>query len=459
MLDLARHYLPDMSPETIQRAFEEVRDDLLEVLARKQRRERDVRDQAAAAEREAEHQEAELARITEALNSKVDERQKLEALVAERLHQTEEFKRLSEQALAAERELQRNEERVAEIRSEAKKKMPSFERSRLFEYLHKAGYGTPDYQANGLTRRLDAWVARMIDYPAARRSYEFLRVTPELIEQEVAQRRERFNELMQQVEAIEDRVSDELGLTAVMRAGQQLGAERDRAVAAAAKAQDEALKKQQELLVLAGSKSEFYEQALARMQNFLTGLPPTRLADQSRSTPEREDDAIVAEVTFLSGQLAEVDQRTALLVRERQQWEERLGGLQFVLQQFRHAEFDSRRSVFAAELNVEGLVQQVLDGQLSPSDLWAAVQRAQQFVPEWHERPGWPPPMGRGMGDVVIGEVSQVLLHVLTEVAGAAMRNSAYRGMDRRSASRDQQRKSAGRPPFPQRGFTRGRGF
>ncbi len=181
LLDLARHYLPDITLETIQQTFVEVRDDLLEVLARKQRREREPHDQSAAAERTAEHQEAELARITELLNAKVAEREKLETLVAERLHASEEFKQLSAQALESEHELERNEARVTDIKEEAAKKLPSYDRSRLFKYLYNAGYGTPRYQGTGLTRRLDRWVAGIIDYSSARLGYDYLRVTPELI--------------------------------------------------------------------------------------------------------------------------------------------------------------------------------------------------------------------------------------------------------------------------------------
>jgi hypothetical protein len=453
MLDLARHYLPDIRRETIERTFVEVRDDILVVLANKQKRERQLHDQVAACERQVEHQEAELARVTGELNAHVGERERLEKLVGERLHGSDEFKRLSEQALSAETELERNEARVAEIKGEAEKKLPSYERSRLFKYLYEAGFGTPQYQAEGLTRRIDRWVARMIDFPAARRGYDFLRVTPELMAQEVARRRERFDELMQQAEAIEDRVSDEVGLTAVLRTGQELGAERDRLVAAAAKAQDELLKRQHEALALAGPKNEFYEQALARMQNFLANLPPAKLAAESRSTPEREDDAIVAEASYLSGQLAEADRQGAVLAHQQQAWDERLGALQSVLQRFRQAEFDSRRSMFAAELDPEGLVAQYLEGRLGAAELWQALDGAQHFAPEWHEQ------NDPSVAQPWIGDASQVLLHVLTEVAGAAMRHAASRGVERRAPVRRQARKSSGRPPFPNRGFTNGRGF
>ncbi len=454
LLDLARHYLPDISRDTIQRTFVEVRDDLLEVLARKQKREREVHDLVAAAERQVEHQEVELGRVTEELNAKVAEREKLEQVVSERLYGSDEFKALSEQALAAETELERNEDRVADVVAQAEKKLPSYDRSRLFKYLYDAGYGTPQYQGEGLTRRIDGWVAKMIGFASARRGYDFLRVTPELMREEVTRRRERFNELMQQVEAIEDRVSDEVGLTAVMRAGQELGAARDGLVGAAAKAQDGLLKRQQELMALTGSQNEFYQQGLARMQNFLANLPPSRLAAESRSTPERDDDAIVAEVTYLSGQLAEADRHSESLAREQHAWDERHGGLQTVLQRFRQAEFDSRRSLFQADVDFERLISLYLEGQLAANDLWNMLQRTQQFAPEWHER------QGGGIGGVRIdGDVSQVLLHVLTEVAGAAMRHAASRGMDRRAPIRSQRRQSSGRPPFPNRGFTSGRGF
>lgn len=459
LLDLAKHYLPDITLETVQQTFVEVRDDLMEVVARKQKRERELHDQTAAAERTVEHHEAELARVTESLNAKVAEREKLEQVVGGRLHGSDEFKTLSEQALTAETELERNEARVAEMKQQAEKKLPSFDNSRLFKYLYDAGWGTPRYHGEGLTRRIDGWVARMIDFPTARRGYDFLRVTPELMAQEVTRRRDKFNELMQQVEAIEDRVSDEVGLTAVMREGQQLGAERDKLVGDAAKSQDELLKRQQEVLKLAGVQNEFYEQALARMQNFLANLPPARLAAESRRTPDVADDTIVAEVSYLSDQLAEVDQRSAALAHERQSWDQRLGGLQGVVQRFRQAEFDSRRSLFAASLDADGLTAQYLDGRITANDLWAVLQQHQQFAPEWHEQPRGGSGGGGWNNPQVMGDVSQVLIHVLAEVAGAAMRNSAYRGVQRRGPERTEQRQSSGRPSFPNRGFTNGRGF
>jgi hypothetical protein len=453
LLELARHYLPDLNLETIQGAFVEVRAELLDLLSQKQQRQLELQDQAAGATREVEHQDAELDRVTDELNVKVAERDRLEALVAERLHGSEEFTALSQQALVAEQELNRNEARVTEIQSEAQQKLPSYERSRLFKYLYDAGYATGRYQAGGWTRRLDRWVAKMIDFEAARRGYDFLRTTPELMKQEVSRRRDRFNELMQQVEAIEDRVSDEVGLTEVLRLGQQLGADRDRLVAAVAAAQEGVQRLRQQIAQLEGQQNEFYERAIGRMKAFLEKLPEARLQRHSQSTPQRDDDAMVAEVSQIGDRLEAAEERGAELGQAREAWDERFNGLQEILQRFRRAEFDSQRSMFSRRLDVQDLVEQYIAGRMTAQQAWTALQQSQQFAPAWHEQ------QGPQFGGATAGDVSLVLLKVLAEVAGAAMQQSAGRGMERRGPVRRQSRQASGRPQFPNRGFTNGRGF
>ncbi|MCA9234394.1 MAG: hypothetical protein KDA44_02935 [Planctomycetales bacterium] len=461
LMDLAQHYLPDITLASIQSTFVEVRDDLLEVFARKQRRQQQLHDESAGCERQVEHLEAELKRVTDELNEKVAERERLEELLSERLHGSEEFQTLSARALDAEQELQRNEARVAEIQAEAAEKLPSYENSKLFMYLWDAGYGTAAYQAEGWTKRMDRWVAKLIDYPAARRGYHFLKATPELMAQEVDRRRLQFNDLMEQVEAIEDHVSDEIGLTTVMRAGQQLGAERDELVKSIAGEQDQLLAKQEELMRLEGKRNEFYEQAVDRMKTFLGNMHETRLQSESMATPDRRDDAIVAELTWLSSQLDDARGHGSSLAAERQAWDVKLSGLQSVLQNFRSAEFDSQRSVFDPAFDAGGHVQAFLDGRLTGEQLWAAIRQHQRFTPMWHEQPssGGGGGGGGGIGDILGSEMSYVLFRVLTDVAGEAMRQSARRGMERREPIRRENRETSGRPTFRRRGFTNGRGF
>jgi chromosome segregation ATPase len=453
LLALARHYLPDLKLETIQGSFVEVRDELLGLLTEKQRRQQELHDQAAGAQRQAEHEDAELDRVTDELNVKVAERERLEELLAERLRGTAEFTTLSQRALETEQELNRNERRVADVQAEAKTKLPSYEGSRLFKYLYDAGYGTGKYQSQGFTRRIDGWIAKMIDFQSARRGYDFLRTTPELMKQEVTRRRDSFNELMQQVEAIEDRVSDEIGLTEVMRNGQQLGADRDHLVTVVAATQNLLAELQQQLAQLEGRQNEFYERAISRMKAFLERLPEARLERHSQNTPEREDDAMVAEVAQIGDRLEAAEGRGAELGKARAAWDQRLNGLQEVLQRFRQAEFDSQRSMFPLQLDADDLVEQYIAGRVDAQQVWSTLQSSQRFAPMWQEQ------RGPQMPNFPAGDISMVLLKVLTEVAGAAMEQSAGRGVERRGPVRQESRQATGRPPFPNRGFTNGRGF
>ena len=203
------------------------------------------------------------------------------------------------------------------------------------------------------------------------------------------------------------------------------------------------------------SQNEFYEQALARMQNFLANLPPSRLADESRTTPEREDDAIVAEVTYLSDQLAEVDQRSSQLARQQEAWDQRLGGLQSVVQRFRQAEFDSRRSMFPADLDADGL-----DRRSTSTAGWAPGTCGSYCSVISSSLPSGTNNNAAAVGRRASGR---------RRLAGAVAR--AHRGRRRRDAARrlprrrtprptrSSHRRSTGRPPFPNRGFTNGRGF
>ena len=453
LLDLAEHYLPDIDRQTVAGTFSEVRGELLQILDRKERHEQELRTSLAEDQTKTSELEDSLKQITTELNAKVARREELEKSVVQKLETDTEFQRLSQEALIAEQNLDQNEKRVAEIRSESAQKLPSYERSRLFQYLHKRGYGTAEYKKTGLTKRLDRWVAGMINYARARRSYDFLRVTPELMSQEVERRRDQFNGLMEQLETIEDRYADEIGLTDVMREGQALGGKRDQIVSAIASQQAITAKHLQELTSLQSSRNDYYEQALKRMQEFLANLEDRHLQSVSRSTPEPQDDKLVGEIVGLGAELQQHRHQSEQISYQQQFMKDRASGLQEIWNHFHQADFDSQRSLFPENFPIESHLEQYVRGELGLNDLWSTIKNAQQFAPPWYEDPG------RDMRKVFDSDFSYVLLRVLTDIAGHALRNAASRGVQRRGPIRQQQRVESGRPQFRNRGFTSGRGF
>jgi chromosome segregation ATPase len=456
LLQLAHHYLPEISRETIAGSFREIREDLRQVLASKLRHQRQLGQELEKIETDILRQQVELDQVTEVLDDKVAEREKLEGVVAERLAGHDSFQQLSGRALRAEQELHRNEQRIDEIGKEVAEKRPAYENSSLFQYLHRQGYGTPGYDPQGrkwsLTKRLDRWVARMIGFARARRSYDFLRVTPELMQAEVDRRQIEFNALMEQVEAIEDVISEEVGLTEVLSEGDRLGDRRDAMVEALEKLTETKGGHQEELQQLDSGRNQYYQQAVDRMKKFLASLDQARLAERARRTPEPDDDALVEQIAQLGEQLERTEQQAASLNHDRQSWSERLRGLQQVLMQFQSAEYDSRRSHFSSGLQLQSHMANYLDGRENAQQLWNTIRQHQQFAPSLQDQSGG---FSRGLDS----DMSQVLLRGLAEVAGAAMRGAAYRGMQRRGPARRQRRVETGLPRLPRRGFTNGRGF
>ncbi len=454
LVELAEHYLPEMSSGTVSRQFIEVRNQLQQLLEKKQQREAELQRSWDANLDRRSQLEIEVDGLTSQLNDLAARRDELERQLAERLKQHTEFEQLSQQALVAENELKRNELRVAEMRDEVAEKLPAYENSRLFQYLYRRGYGTPHYKARGFTKQLDRWVAKLVKYNKNRQSYKFLRMTPELMAAEVERRRGDFNQLMERIEAIEDAISDEIGLTEVLQQGSALGDQREQLLKALEQLEEDRGEIEAEIAMLGERRNDFYLAGVNRLKEFLGSMEESALAARTRATPEITDDEIFQEIRNLNQQLRDARQQTGEDRQLLELWQARMTGVNQVMRQFRLAEYDSRRSFFSPRLDIDGQIDRYLNGQVTTQALWASIRQHQQFIrPElddpWHD-----------MGGVFDSDVSQVLGRVLIEVAGEAMRQAAQRGMHRRGPIRQQSRRSAGRPPYRRNGgFTSGEGF
>lgn len=454
LVELAQHYFPDLSQTTIEKQFAEVRGQLSGLLEQKQRREAELHETWDRCLDRRADLDLQIEKVTEVLDELANRRDELQQLLAQRLREHAEFEPLSQQALAAETELKQNELRVAEMREEVAEKLPAYEKSRLFTYLYKRGYGTAEYRGKGWTKQLDRWVAKIVKYNKNRQSYNFLKVTPELMANEVERRREDFNKLMQRLEAIEDSISDEIGLTEVLQEGTKRGDEREALLKSVAEVDAQRDQAEQELARLEATQNEYYEAGVNRLKEFLGNMEESALEFRTRVTPQTTDDRIFEEIKTCNAQLREARQQSHEDRELLQIWAQKLSGLDQVVRRFRMNEFDSRRSWFSPQLNLAREVDRYLNGQSTPAGLWSTLTRYQQFI-----QPQLDQDWGNSRG-VFDGDVSQVLGRVLVEVAGEAMRQAAQRGMHRRGPTRQRTRSSSGRPPYRRGGgFTNGRGF
>jgi hypothetical protein len=428
-----------------------------EVLQQKLQREQQLRATWDAALDRRQEAELELDALAYRLDELASQRAVLENQLASELAADSEFQRLSKLALDAERELESNEQRVSESRQDAAEKLPQYEASRLFKYLVGKNYGTPGYKSRGLTRVLDRWVARLVHFADNKQSYDFLRITPKLMAAEVARRRDDFSSLMQQLERIEDAVSDKIGLTDVLVKGEKFANDRDRLVDLLAELAKQREQLEGELQSLESRDNEYYREGISRLRQYLASLHDAALAAKAEATLDPVDDQLVAEIAQVSDQVARAQQQIAELQHDQGRWNERLVGLDYVVQLFRRADFDSGRSFFSRRANLASEVNAYLDGRQSKDDLWNTIRRSQKFV-----QPQWSTESWDDFGNLIDSDVSHVLMNVLLQTAGEALQRSARRGVSRRGSQRRSQRKSTGRPPIHRGrrgGFTTGGGF
>ncbi len=417
-----------MSRTAIEATFGAIRSDLIEILERKDARQRQLQSQINATEDETRRRGNDLDELTTTLNLKVKQREELEARVAETLSRNKDFQERSKLAIEAEERLHKNEGRVQEIERDASEKLPHYQKSRLFTYLYKRRFGTKDYKAASWVEEIDGWVAKLIDFGNAKIGYEYLEKTPLMVAEEVARRREQFNQLMQQVEAIQHAEAKKAGLSSVLEEGNALGDKRDLLVQEIERLRQTSQSLQQELAKLAQTQNEFYTEALARFESFLGETKLAVLSQRARETPGAEDDAIVRELAEFNRKNDELTRQMDDLSRSRREADRLQEGLDLVAQRYRQANFDSERSYFSDGFDLSAPLERYRAGGSDADNLWRAIQSAQQFRPHWVEA------TSSQAGQVIASPSGRVILGAILDVATAAMQNAAMRGVQRRDS-------------------------
>ncbi len=422
---LAQHYLPALDDQSIASAATEVQGQLRAVQDKQRRELEHLRKDLKELTQALSTHEAEFRKVTAQLDDCVARRTELEGRAAQMLQADPEFKALATRAADTERKLARDEERAQEIAREAADKLPAYERSRLFHYLLRRGYGTPEYRAYGLTRRLDRWVAEMVDFARAKPGYDFLRVTPPLVAAEVTRRREEFAPVMQQLHDKQAHAAEQVGLPPVLSEGERVGAERDRCVTAMTQAQQTHRSRSEDLAKGESNEGKYYAEALTTFRGFLERAELRALEQRTRVTPEPQDDALVAEISRARQSEADLGARLQSLTEQRTALDARAVGVERLVRRFREANFDATRSRFD-DVDVSFEVTRLLDGKSSVDDVWTLLRNRQRF-----EQPAASVSVGPGFGQNELGTGSRVLLEAMGHVVGAVLRGAAHRSVFR----------------------------
>jgi chromosome segregation ATPase len=438
--DLAKHYLPELTPAAAEGTWSEIREAVRSVLRRQAERVEQLQGELETHETEHERRDAAVAATTEALDAALDRQHSLAEQLAQRLSSDAAFRTLTQRAAEAEAALERAEASLEEVEHEASQKLPAFEQSKLFTYLYERGLATPRYSSRGLTRRIDRWVGKLIDYPKAKESYEYLKSTPEQVRRLVAEDRAALTTVMEEVERQRDQVAEELGLPAAIDQAEAAEEAHQRAI-------DQLDEIDRQLEQVRGHLSQaqdphgpFYEEAIEHFRGLLKDRDRDDLAYEASRTADPRDDQIVARLETIDAQIRSAN-TDAIARQQRIQWLDRyLGELGHFLQRFRAANFDSSRSTFDASLNLAHELAMVREGRETFENVWRRLRHRQRFVASTYEQ------IGGGLSSAARNPMTQVLVSAMAQSATHALSNHARRAGQRHGSRSRRSSRSAARP-------------
>jgi hypothetical protein len=246
-------------------------------------------------------------------------------------------------------------------------------------YLWQRRYMTPDYRANAITRSLDGWVARLIDYQENRADYHMLNELPLRLREHADQAAEEAKRQQQALQALERQTAEKDGVgtlqTALEKAETQLQQINDEIEAHE--------KRYQQLLGqkadFAAGEDEYTQKAVGVLVAEIEREDTIELYRQAQATPRPEDDAIVMQLHKSQQEQKETNERISELKADRQQQRKALEELTKLRGKFRRSNYDTRYSSFPSNLGLGVLLGEMLRGGRSSGSAWDRIGDAQKW--------------------------------------------------------------------------------
>ena len=417
---LAQHYLPELTADAINSTWREVQSDISTLLLQKEDEDRSLQQKLKQLQENRTTTEKALLQATNVLDSAILEQNKVSAVVEKRLQEDTQFVELADRAAIAELALERAESNLHEIDQDAARKLPAYQASTLFQYLYERGYGQKEYRSRGLTRRIDRWLARYIDFTKARQGYDFLKQTPDQMRKIIAEDRRSLNIVMEELERKRDRVADEMGLPEKISLTDRLTRDRQQILQTANFVSESMNEVEDRINDLSDPRGSYYQQAIEIFRQTLVGFKSSDLKKRAEATKDDlTDDQIVARLSGVEsdrGDLQEATRDRRNLQKQKQHVIEELGR---VIQRFRAAHFDSMRSHFLDTLSIDEELAYTEDAE-DARKLWQKIRRSQRWGDHESE------------DDAGGSSLKQVLVNAMGKAAGDERGDDARRAGARR---------------------------
>lgn len=249
----------------------------------------------------------------------------------------------------------------------------------LFMYLWDAGYGTPNYKANNLTRWLDGLVARLIRFHDARPNFSMLNQIPTRLREHAQRQVAAAERAEEKIDKIEGEAVKKAGGGPIIKSIERAQDKLESLDLEMLKAEDDRDKLAQDFTKLAEGKDDRFVDAVQSLAKALESVEVSKLVSDARKTPTERDDAIVKKISDArarefdeSKENDELRKRLKILERRRRELED-------IEWEFKKSRFDDPRSQFGRDELVGDLLGEFLRGAITAATYWGQWQRSQSW--------------------------------------------------------------------------------
>ena len=376
-VELAKHYLPELSHHSIANAWEEVRSEIRDVLHQREYQRDQLNEKLAEVKRIA----AEQATRIEIARQELDE---AKVVLACKLGNVRKLLREDPSVVSSSNRIQQLD---AEIESclakldianaEARKKLAAYEESSLFSYLLERGYGTADYSGSRFEQRWDRWVARLINFDRAKKGYDTLTQSPVFLRKLVDEKQQQYRAMLDKLRNAKQNATRIHGVRE-QREKWKLLRERVEVLENELESNfQQQIDLQNQLVEFEGIAGQYYEEAVEIFRNFLQSLQPDVLKIYAECTPSHEDDRVCSRIRRMQSDI-ELEKRSAKrrflsIVKN----EKLVSGLREVSDRLRRFLMQNLGEVyFDSTFDFDAILEDMRRKQLPPSRAWRQIRES-----------------------------------------------------------------------------------
>ncbi len=275
---------------------------------------------------------------------------------------------------------QQAEEKATRAENDRREKGKPYEADRLFMYLWNRRFLTPDYPGGWLSRQLDNWVAKIIDFQRNRANYYMLLELPRRLREHAIKVQQTAQLEVQALQTMERQAAEAdgvLDLQAKVQEAEKQLKQLDANIAAEESRHQKLLAEEAEFNA---GKDPLSQQIIEIQASALEKEPLATLYRRARATPPPEDDVLVGRIHQLSQRQEQIVDEIQSLNALLQQQQRDLGELEEVRRRYRDNGYDAYNSRFPGDFSLGVLLGQMLGGLGNPDTVWGEIDRHHRAV-------------------------------------------------------------------------------